>query len=111
MQMLGDSAIRLSWGRSAVAARPAGQLRAYNPVAYPTAAFGALQPAAAAAYGAPFGYGIGQPAGMPNSLYPGLPQVSCLATTSLVDFFIQLYLKHSIFDLCYTLICKFLKPS
>lgn len=83
MQVLGDSAIRLSWGRSAVAARPAGQLRSFNPVAYPTAAFGGLQPAAAAAYAAPFGYGIGQPAGMPTSLYPGLPQVCCSKLHSL----------------------------
>jgi RNA recognition motif-containing protein len=75
-QVLGDSAIRLSWGRSAVAARPAsGQMRSFNPIGYaPGSAFGALQPAAAAAYAAPFGYGLGQPAGMPSSIYPGIPQ-------------------------------------
>jgi len=60
-----------------VAARPAsGQMRSFNPIGYaPAGAFGALQPAAAAAYAAPFGYGLGQPAGMPSSIYAGMPQV------------------------------------
>ena len=79
--MLGDSAIRLSWGRSAVAARPASsQLRSFNPIGYaPGGAFGALQPTAAAAYAAPFAYGLGQPAGMPSSIYTGMPQVRASA--------------------------------
>lgn len=70
LQVLGDSAIRLSWGRSAVASRPMAHLRQMpSPLAYPTGAFANLQPAAAAAAYAPFGYGLGQPAGLGSSIY------------------------------------------
>ena len=74
MQVLGDNSMRLSWGRSAVAARPA-QLRAPFSMEQFSSPYGIVAPQSIGGY--PMYSLSGQASGAPTSqLYGGIPQAS-----------------------------------